>query len=107
MSSEPFDRHSPRGSRSKIPVCRTTRVKSAIVFSLMIDGSGSLGCRIFGRLRPVRKRGAMCLTAAGNRFGESARDAAYQISDATPKLVAARLRLDALLDRVSTRERVL
>jgi hypothetical protein len=29
---------------------------------LMIDGSGSLDCRIFGRLRPVRmvrKRGAM------------------------------------------------
>jgi len=26
------------GSRSKIPVCSTTRVKSAIVFSLMVDG---------------------------------------------------------------------
>jgi hypothetical protein len=38
----------------KIPVCSTTRVKSAIVFSLMIDGSGSLGCRICGRSRPVR-----------------------------------------------------
>jgi hypothetical protein len=45
-------------------------VKSAIVFSLMVDGSGSRGCRIFCRLRPVRmvrKRGAMCLTAAGRR----------------------------------------
>jgi hypothetical protein len=28
-------------------------VKFAIVFSLMVDGSGSCGCRIFGRLRPV------------------------------------------------------
>jgi hypothetical protein len=31
-------------------------------FSLMVDGSGSLGCRIFGRLLPVRivrKRGAI------------------------------------------------
>jgi hypothetical protein len=44
-----------------MPVCSTTRVKSAIVFSLMIDGSGSRGCRIFGMLRPVRmvRRGAM------------------------------------------------
>ena len=49
----------------------------------------------------------MCLSAAGNRFGKSAREAADQISDAAPKLVAARLRLDALLDRVSTRERLL
>ena len=39
---------------SKIPVCSTTRVKSAIVFSLMVDGSNPLDCRIFGRLRPVR-----------------------------------------------------
>ena len=38
-------------SRSRIPVCSTTRVKSATV-SLMIDGAGSLDCRIFGR--PVR-----------------------------------------------------
>jgi hypothetical protein len=37
---------------SRLPVCSTTRVKSAIVFSLMVDGSGSLGCRICGRLRP-------------------------------------------------------
>ena len=47
---------------SRIPVCSTTRVKSAIVFSLMVDGSGSLGCRICGRSRPVRvvrKRGAI------------------------------------------------
>jgi hypothetical protein len=36
-----------------------TRVKSATVFSLIIDGSGCLDCRIFGRLRPVRKRRAM------------------------------------------------
>jgi hypothetical protein len=40
--------------RSKMSVCSTTRVKSATVFSLMIDGSGSLACRIFGRLLPVR-----------------------------------------------------
>jgi hypothetical protein len=34
----------------------------AIVFSLMVDGSGSRACRIFGWLRPariVRKRGTM------------------------------------------------
>jgi hypothetical protein len=33
-----------------------------MVFELMIDGSGSFDCRIFGRLRPVRmvkKRGAI------------------------------------------------
>ena len=41
-------------SRSRMPVCSTTRVKSATVFSLMVDGSGSRCCRIFGRLRPVR-----------------------------------------------------
>jgi hypothetical protein len=50
--------HHSRGNwtdvRFRIPVCSTTRVKSAIVFSLMIDGSGSLDCWIFGRLRPVR-----------------------------------------------------
>jgi hypothetical protein len=34
-----------------IPVWSTTRVKSAIVLSLMVDGSGSRGCRILGRLR--------------------------------------------------------
>jgi hypothetical protein len=34
--------------------CSPTRAKSAIVFSLMVDGSCSRGCRIFGRLRPVR-----------------------------------------------------
>jgi hypothetical protein len=34
--------------RSKMSVCSTTRVKSATVFSWMIDGSGSLACRIFG-----------------------------------------------------------
>jgi hypothetical protein len=48
--------------RARIPVCSTTRVKSEIVFPLMVDGSGSRGCRIFGRLRPdriVRKRGAI------------------------------------------------
>src|SRR6202043_1973227 len=46
----------------KMPVRSTTRVKSAIVFSLRVDGSASLDCRIFGRLRPVRivrKRGAI------------------------------------------------
>jgi hypothetical protein len=32
----------------------TTRVKSAIVFSFMVDGSGYCGCPIFGRLRPAR-----------------------------------------------------
>jgi hypothetical protein len=31
---------SPR-SGSKIPICSTTVVKSATVFSLMVDGSGS------------------------------------------------------------------
>src|SRR5882724_2380734 len=40
--------------RSRMPVCSPTRVKSAIVFSLIVDGSGSRGCRIFGRLRPVK-----------------------------------------------------
>ena len=39
-------------SRSKFPFCSTMRMKSTIFFSLMIDGSGSRGCRIFGRLRP-------------------------------------------------------
>src|SRR5258705_12130184 len=39
---------------TKFPACTTTRVKSAIVFSLMIDGSGSLSCRIFGIFLPVR-----------------------------------------------------
>jgi len=34
-------------------VCSTTRVKSAIVFSLMVEGSGSLGFRIVGTLRLV------------------------------------------------------
>jgi hypothetical protein len=47
--------------RSRIPVCSTTRVKSAIVL-LMVDG-GSLDCpMILRRFRPVRmvgKRGAM------------------------------------------------
>jgi hypothetical protein len=49
-----FGRLTPRllSSVFKIPVCSTTRVKSAIVFSLMIDGSGSLACRIVGRLWP-------------------------------------------------------
>src|ERR1039457_2825015 len=45
-----------------MPVRSTTLLKSAIVFSLMVDGSGSPCCRIFGRLRPVgivRKRGAI------------------------------------------------
>jgi hypothetical protein len=40
----------------------TTRVKSAIVFSFMVDGSGYCGCPIFGRLPPatsVRTRAAM------------------------------------------------
>src|SRR5882724_3937575 len=45
--------HNQTGTLPEIPVCSTTRVKSAIVFSLMIDGSGSRGRRIFGRLRPV------------------------------------------------------
>jgi len=56
-SSDPGD----FGLRSSIPVCSTTRIKSAIVFSLMVGGSASLHCVIFGRLWPVRigKRGAM------------------------------------------------
>jgi hypothetical protein len=48
--------------RSRIPVSSTTRVKSAIVFSLTVEGSASLDCRILGRFRPVRivtKRDAM------------------------------------------------
>src|ERR1700738_3123858 len=48
--------------KAALPVCSTTRVKSAIVLSLMVDGSASPDCRIFGRFRPVRmvsKRGAM------------------------------------------------
>src|ERR1700738_97605 len=52
----------PESAGFKMPVCSTTRVKSAIVLSLMIDGSGSFDCRIFARLRPVRivrKRGAI------------------------------------------------
>jgi hypothetical protein len=36
------------GEDRSSPVCSTTRVKSAIVSSLMIDGSGSRGCRIPG-----------------------------------------------------------
>lgn len=44
------------GARPRMPVCSTTRVKSAIVFSLTVDGSGSPICRIFGRLRPVYLR---------------------------------------------------
>jgi hypothetical protein len=50
--------------------CSTTRVKSAIAFSLTIDGSGSRVCGIFGRLRPVsieRRRGAMRLLKRGPR----------------------------------------
>jgi hypothetical protein len=45
-----------------MPVRSTMRVKSATFFLLMVDGSASLDCRIFGRLRPVRivrKRGAI------------------------------------------------
>jgi hypothetical protein len=44
-SPGPHPLHHPsavRGSRSRIPACSTTRVKSAIVFSLMIYSSGGL-----------------------------------------------------------------
>src|SRR5260370_41733224 len=61
-------------SRSKIPVCSTTRVKSATVFSLMIDGSASRDCRIFGRFRPVRivrKRGTIAIKAHPVAAGKS------------------------------------
>jgi len=49
--------HHSRGDwtdvRFRIPVCSTTRVKSATVLSLMIDGCGSAEPRtIFGILRP-------------------------------------------------------
>jgi hypothetical protein len=66
------------GSRSKIPACSTTRVKSAIVLSLMVDGSGSRSCRIFGRLRPVRivrKRGAVPHQSASRSSRQIARSA--------------------------------
>ena len=43
------------GSRSRMPVSSTTRVKSAPVFSLMTEAASFLDCRIFRR---VRKRGA-------------------------------------------------
>ncbi len=64
------------GSRCRIPISSTTRVKSAIVFSLMLDGLGSLGCWIFGRLRPVRtvrmvrKRAlfALCHSVSGHEY---------------------------------------
>jgi hypothetical protein len=48
--------------KAAFPVWSTTRVKSAIVVSLMVDGSASPDCRIFGRFRPVKmvsKRGAI------------------------------------------------
>jgi hypothetical protein len=35
----------------RISVCSTTRMKSARVFLLIVEGSGSRGCRIFGRVR--------------------------------------------------------
>jgi hypothetical protein len=56
------------GLCSKIPACSTARIKSATIFSSMVDGSGSLDCRIFGRLRPVRivrKRRAMPASKRG------------------------------------------
>jgi hypothetical protein len=71
------------GSRSKIPICSTTRVKSAIVFSLMIDGS-SLDCRIIGRLRPVRivtKRRAKTHQSAIQARMQSAPDVALDAID--------------------------
>jgi hypothetical protein len=48
--------------KAAFPVWSTTRVKSAIVVSLMVDGSASPDCRIFGRFRPVKmvsRRGAI------------------------------------------------
>ena len=54
-------------ARSRIPVRSTTRVKSAIVFSLMVDGSGSLDCRCRLRvlIRSARRwRIKTCLSAA-------------------------------------------
>jgi hypothetical protein len=50
------------GLGRKIPVCSITRLKSASVFSLMIDGWDVVACRIVGRSRPVKiviKRGAI------------------------------------------------
>jgi len=55
--------------RSEITVCWTTRVKSAIVFSLTVDGSGLGGCRSSvggGRLSAV--------FAGGNQSAGDARE---------------------------------
>jgi hypothetical protein len=73
------------GLCSKIPACSTARVKSAIVFSLMIDSSGYLDCRIFGRSRPVRivsKRGAIRHQSAIQARTPTASDVAVGAGDA-------------------------
>ena len=46
-----FARSGSANGGFRIPVCSTTRVKSARVFLLIVEGSGSRGCRIFGRSR--------------------------------------------------------
>jgi hypothetical protein len=42
FARSPTESEAGSRSRSKMSVCSTTRVKSATVFSLMVDGSGSL-----------------------------------------------------------------
>jgi hypothetical protein len=54
-------------SRFKMPVCSTSRGKSGIVFSLMVEGEASFGCRIFGTSKPVR----MARSQAGMRYSNS------------------------------------
>jgi hypothetical protein len=60
---------SSRG-KQRFPSWSTTRVKSAIVVSSMVDGSASPDCRILGRFRPVKmvsKRGAIAYAAAAGK----------------------------------------
>src|SRR5258705_13144685 len=69
---------------TKFPACTTTRVKSAIVFSLMIDGSGSLSCRIFGIFLPVRivrKEGAIPIKAQPAAAGKCPMGWAWNASE--------------------------
>src|SRR5260370_26060338 len=47
------------GSRCRIPVSSTTRVKSAVGFLLMLERLGSLGCCVFCRVRPVGTGGVV------------------------------------------------
>jgi hypothetical protein len=61
-----------RRSRSIFIVCSTNARKVRGRLSLIVDGSGSLDCRIFGRLRPVRmvrKSSAMAYQRARRGVG--------------------------------------